>query len=199
MDTIVSSEVSPAMGQLTPLIVTVFLAISTATAREDRSFIGLTCLLCWINSTVPQHDNRSASAFASETVSANANARIASDFSILFVALGLVQVGGNRPRRKSRAFPIVSQVEIRAICPLEITEAHLSKERDSLAKFLEDQRGAGMIDEQTKARRLAEFDALEATKAMPIYALASTLVAAISAIASAAAAYFAYAALHVPH
>jgi hypothetical protein len=74
----------------------------------------------------------------------------------------------------------------------------LSKERDSLATFLEDQRKVGIIDEQTKARKLAEFDALEATKVMPIYALASTIVAAISAIASAAAAYFAYAALHTP-
>jgi hypothetical protein len=94
---------------------------------------------------------------------------------------------------------IFSQVEIHAICPLGIREAHLSKERDSLAKFLEDQRNAGLIDAQTRARKLAEFDALEATKVMPVYALASTIVAAISAIASAAAAYFAYAALHAPH
>jgi hypothetical protein len=72
----------------------------------------------------------------------------------------------------------------------------LSKDRDILAKMLEDKRKVGMVNEQTVLQTLAEFDALEATKRLPMYALLSTIVAAISAIASAAAAYFAYAALH---
>jgi hypothetical protein len=72
----------------------------------------------------------------------------------------------------------------------------MSKARKQYAAELEAERGAGMINEQGIRQELAKFDALEATKAMPIYALISTIAAAISA---AAAAYFAYASLHVPH
>jgi hypothetical protein len=93
----------------------------------------------------------------------------------------------------------VSQVEIRARCSLGIRETLMSKERDLYAGQLEAERKVGMVSEQIIRKELANFDALEATKVMPIYALVSTIVAAISAIASAAAAYFAYAALHVPH
>ena len=75
----------------------------------------------------------------------------------------------------------------------------MSKVRDQYAAQLEAERKVGMVSEQVMRKQLAEFDALEATKVMPLYALISTTVAAISAIASAAAAYFAYAALHVPH
>jgi hypothetical protein len=75
----------------------------------------------------------------------------------------------------------------------------MSKAREEYAVWLEAERKAGMKDEQTIRKMLVEFDALEATKTMPLYALISTTVAAISAIASAAAAYFAYAALHTPH
>ena len=75
----------------------------------------------------------------------------------------------------------------------------MSKERDLYAAQLEAERKVGMVNEQVMRKELANFDALEATKAMPIYALVSTIAAAISAIASAAAAYFAYAALHVTH
>lgn len=75
----------------------------------------------------------------------------------------------------------------------------MSKARDLFAGQLEADRGAGMVTEQDMRVQLANFDALEATQAMPIYALVSTVAAMISAMASAAAAYFAYAALHVPH
>ena len=75
----------------------------------------------------------------------------------------------------------------------------MSKDRDLYAAQLEAERKVGMVSEQSIREKLANFDALEATKAMPIYALVSTIVAAISAIASAAAAYFAYAALHISH
>ena len=75
----------------------------------------------------------------------------------------------------------------------------MSKARQQYATWLEAERKVGMKDEQTIRKMLAEFDALEATKVLPLYALISTVVAAISAIASAAAAYFAYAALHVSH
>src|ERR1700730_11823510 len=62
MATIVSCEASPAIGQVMPLIVKVFLETSTATAIEYFSSTGLTCLPCWITSTVPQHDNNTSSA-----------------------------------------------------------------------------------------------------------------------------------------
>jgi hypothetical protein len=78
-------------------------------------------------------------------------------------------------------------------------DSEMSKERELYAAQLEAERKVGVVSEQVMRKELANFDALEATKVMPIYALVSTIVAAISAIASAAAAYFAYAALHVPH
>jgi hypothetical protein len=65
--------------------------------------------------------------------------------------------------------------------------------------MLERQFQAGEVDERMILQTLAEFDAAEATARLPIYALVSTALAAVSAIASALAAYFAPAALHVPH
>jgi hypothetical protein len=75
----------------------------------------------------------------------------------------------------------------------------VSKARKLYAAELESERKVGLVSEQVMRKQLVEFDALEATKVMPLYALISTTVAALSAIASAAAAYFAYAALHVSH
>ncbi len=75
----------------------------------------------------------------------------------------------------------------------------MSKARNRLAAMLEDQRKSGMVNDQMILEKLAEFDAAEATARLPFYALVSTVMAAISAIASAAAAYFSYAALSVPH
>jgi hypothetical protein len=72
----------------------------------------------------------------------------------------------------------------------------MSKSRKRLVALLEDQRKVGMLNEQMILEKLAEYDALEATHRMPLYALLSTIVAALSAMASAAAAYFAYAALN---
>jgi hypothetical protein len=77
----------------------------------------------------------------------------------------------------------------------------MTKERDDYKTMLDRMVEGGtlsVIDTGQNAR-LAEYDALIATKRLPHYALLSTIVAAISAIASAAAAYFAYAVLHMSH
>jgi hypothetical protein len=75
----------------------------------------------------------------------------------------------------------------------------LSKERDRLADMLERQLRSGQVGATEILERLAEFDAFEATRRLPIHALISTIFAAVSAIASALAAYFTYAALQIPH
>ena len=75
----------------------------------------------------------------------------------------------------------------------------MSKERDRLVEILDGQIRAGTLSATDRITMLAEYDASSATKRMPVYALLSTIVAAISALASAAAAYFAYAALHISH
>jgi len=74
----------------------------------------------------------------------------------------------------------------------------VANDRDRLAEILENQFSGGTLSSINKIKMLAEYDALVATKRLPLYALLSTVVAAISVIASAAAAYFAYAALP-PH
>jgi hypothetical protein len=75
----------------------------------------------------------------------------------------------------------------------------MANDRDQLAEILENQFRGGTLSSINKIKMLAEYDALVATKRLPLYALLSTVVAAISAIASAAAAYFAYASLYFPH
>jgi hypothetical protein len=75
----------------------------------------------------------------------------------------------------------------------------MSEEREKLAKVLDGQFKGGTLSSVEKIKVLAEYDALVATKRLPFYALLSTIAAAVSAIASAAAAYFAYAALHISH
>ena len=64
--------------------------------------------------------------------------------------------------------------------------------------MLDGQFDGGTLTAVEKIKILVEYDAFVATKKLPLYALLSTIVAAISAIASAAAAYFAYATLHTP-
>jgi hypothetical protein len=75
----------------------------------------------------------------------------------------------------------------------------VANDRDRLAEILENQFRGGTLSAINRIKMLAEYDALVATKRLPLYALISTVAAAISAIASAAAAYFAYAAVYVPH
>jgi len=75
----------------------------------------------------------------------------------------------------------------------------VTEDRDQYAEMLARLYDHGTLTKTDMMKAIAEYDALAATKAMPVYALLSTIVAAISAIASAAAAYFAYAALHVTH
>ncbi|HZR76761.1 hypothetical protein [Bradyrhizobium sp.] len=75
----------------------------------------------------------------------------------------------------------------------------MTKERDQLAGTLNGQYQSGTASKAEVISALAQYDAAHATKVMARYSLASTIVAAVSAISSAAAAYFAYASLHVVH
>ena len=72
----------------------------------------------------------------------------------------------------------------------------MTKERDAYKAMLDRSLEVGQLSYLDRPKLLAEYDALIATKRLPVYALLSTIVAAVSAIASAAAAYFAYASLH---
>jgi hypothetical protein len=65
----------------------------------------------------------------------------------------------------------------------------VSKDRDQYVQMLEGMRRGGTLGETDMLKAIAEYDALMATKALPVYALLSTIAAAISAIASAAAAF----------
>jgi hypothetical protein len=75
----------------------------------------------------------------------------------------------------------------------------MTKERDQLEAMLKKQFEGGTANRLDLITTLVQYDAAYATKVMARYALASTIIGAVSAIASASAAYFAYAALHVPH
>jgi hypothetical protein len=80
-----------------------------------------------------------------------------------------------------------------------IMEVPVTKERDRLEQMLKNQFDGGTVSQRDMITTLVQYDAAYATKVMARYTLASTIVAMISAISSAAAAYFAYAALHLPH
>jgi hypothetical protein len=75
----------------------------------------------------------------------------------------------------------------------------MNKERDELAAMLKNQFDGGTVGHGELITTLVQYDAAHATKVIARYTLASTIIAAISATSSAAAAYFAYAALHVSH
>jgi hypothetical protein len=75
----------------------------------------------------------------------------------------------------------------------------LTKERDEFENWLNNMFRGGTLSVVDRTKLLADYDAAKATSKMPVYAMISTAVAAVSAIASAAAAFFAYASLHVRH
>jgi len=75
----------------------------------------------------------------------------------------------------------------------------MTKERNQLAEMLDNQFRGGTVSNLERINALAQYDAAQATKIMARYTLASTIVGMISAVSSAAATYFAYATLHVPH
>jgi hypothetical protein len=72
----------------------------------------------------------------------------------------------------------------------------VSKDRDQYVEMLGRRRDGGTLNETDMMKAIVEYDAMMATKALPVYALISTIAAAVSAIASAAAAF---AALHSMH
>src|SRR5260370_6189764 len=101
--------------------------------------------------------------------------------------------------RSPNILTIVSQVEIRAICPLRINgEALVTKAKIRLEEMLQTQYDGGRISETEMITTLVQYDAAYSTKVLARHTLPSTIIASVSAMASAAAAYFAYAALHIP-
>jgi hypothetical protein len=68
----------------------------------------------------------------------------------------------------------------------------LSDDREEFIRRLIARYNAGELGKDHMLQGIAEFDALAATKRMQIYALISTIAAAISAAASAAVALFFY-------
>jgi hypothetical protein len=75
----------------------------------------------------------------------------------------------------------------------------MTKERDELERLLKNQFSGGTLSQVEMVTTLVQYDAAHAAKVMARYTLASTIVAMVSATSSAAAAYFAYAALHALH
>jgi hypothetical protein len=63
----------------------------------------------------------------------------------------------------------------------------VANDGDKLAEILENRFSGGTLSSIDRIKILAEYDALVATKRLPLYALLLTIVATISAIASAAA------------
>jgi hypothetical protein len=75
----------------------------------------------------------------------------------------------------------------------------VTKEGDRLERMLKNRFEGGSVPHTDMTTTLIQYDAANATEVMARYTLASTIVAMISSTSSAAAAYFAYAALHLPH
>jgi hypothetical protein len=68
----------------------------------------------------------------------------------------------------------------------------LTDDREEFIRHLIARYKAGELGKDHMLQGIADYDALTATKRMRLYALLSTMAAAISALASAVAAYFAY-------
>ena len=72
----------------------------------------------------------------------------------------------------------------------------MADEREEFVRRLIARYKAGELNKDHILQGLADYDALSVTKRMRLYALLSTIAAAISALASAVAAYFAYLGVH---
>jgi hypothetical protein len=72
----------------------------------------------------------------------------------------------------------------------------LTDEREEFVRHLIARYKSGELSKDHILQGLADYDALTVTKRMRLYALLSTIAAAISALASAVAAYFAYLGVH---
>ena len=68
----------------------------------------------------------------------------------------------------------------------------MTDDREEFIRHLIARYKAGELGKDHMLQGIADYDALTATKRMRLYALLSTMAAAISALASAVAAYFAY-------
>jgi hypothetical protein len=68
----------------------------------------------------------------------------------------------------------------------------LTDDREEFIRRLIARYRAGELGKDHMLQGIADYDALTATRRMRLYALLSTIAAAISALASAVAAYFAY-------
>jgi hypothetical protein len=72
----------------------------------------------------------------------------------------------------------------------------MTDDREEFIRHLIARYKAGELGKDHVLQGIADYDALTVTKRMRLYALLSTIAAAVSALASAVAAYFAYLGVH---
>jgi hypothetical protein len=75
-------------------------------------------------------------------------------------------------------------------------EGAMTDDREAFIRHLIARYKAGELGQDHVLQGIADYDALTVTKRMRLYALLSTIAAAVSALASAVAAYFAYLGVH---
>jgi hypothetical protein len=72
----------------------------------------------------------------------------------------------------------------------------MTDDREAFIRHLIARYKAGELGQDHVLQGIADYDALSVTRRMRLYALLSTIAAAISALASAAAAYLSYISVH---
>jgi hypothetical protein len=75
-------------------------------------------------------------------------------------------------------------------------EVQMTDDREAFIRHLIARYKAGELGQDHVLQGIADYDALSVTRRMRLYALLSTIAAAISALASAAAAYLSYISVH---
>jgi hypothetical protein len=72
----------------------------------------------------------------------------------------------------------------------------MTDDREAFIRHLIARYKAGELGQDHVLQGIADYDALSVTRRMRLYALLSTIAAAVSALASAAAAYLSYISVH---
>jgi len=72
----------------------------------------------------------------------------------------------------------------------------MTDDREAFVRHLIARYKAGELGQDHILQGIADYDALTVTRRMRLYALLSTIAAAVSALASAVASYFAYLGVH---
>jgi hypothetical protein len=75
-------------------------------------------------------------------------------------------------------------------------EVQMTDDREAFIRHLIARYKAGELGQDHVLQGIADYDALSVTRRMRLYALLSTIAAAVSALASAAAAYLSYISVH---